>query len=209
MNIVSQSVDISSRNPSMSMIVIGLSSYAKTKVVLTDVWCLLTAGWMLYSIWSNSIEIPGMQFQYQTRKNKLYYLTLNNRTKALNPTKARNQTKKDRTNKSQTIKLAINNTCTDWLSVLWKCWIITIQYLQWLNIFVITELTIASLFCPCVSPWSIRCHAAEFYVFAAGSLVAFWKTTELPNMASCLTSRAVPVEFHNCNDSVLRVAGRL
>ncbi len=28
-------------------------------------------------------------------------------------------------------------------------------------------------------------------------------------MASCLTSRAVSVKFHNCNDSVTRVAGRL
>ncbi len=28
-------------------------------------------------------------------------------------------------------------------------------------------------------------------------------------MASCLTSRAIPVEFHNCNDSVTRIAGEL
>jgi hypothetical protein len=53
----------------------------------------------------------------------------------------------------------------------------------------------------------------RIYFLPAGSLVALWRTTELPSnlqyVASCLTSRAVPVEFHSCNDSVTRVAGNL
>jgi hypothetical protein len=48
------------------------------------------------------------------QKNTLNNQTLNNRTKA------RNQTKENRTNKSLIIKLTINNTGAEWLSVLRK-----------------------------------------------------------------------------------------
>jgi hypothetical protein len=129
-------------------------------------------------------------------KNKL-----NNRTKALN------RSKRNRVNKSWTIKLAIDDTGTVWLSFFQKGWIIIAQYLQGLIIFVITELAIATLFCSCVSSWGIRYRAAEFYVFQQAHLGPSDPTA--PFVASCLTSRAVSVEFHNCNDSFTRVAGRL
>ncbi len=50
-------------------------------------------------------------------------------------------------NKSGPMKLAIDKTGAEWLSVFRKCWIVTAQYLLRLNIFVIMELTIATLFC--------------------------------------------------------------
>jgi hypothetical protein len=83
-------------------------------------------------------------------------------------------------NKSRTMKLEINNTGTEWLSVFEKCWIVTVQYLLGLNIFVITELTIATLFCWCVSSWGISSCAAEFHFLPAGSLVALWKINGTP-----------------------------
>jgi hypothetical protein len=126
-----------------------------------------------------------MQFQYQNRK--IHWIKQRNRT-----------------NKSGMIKLAINNTGTEWLSVLQKGWVVTVKYLQGLNIFVIMELTISTLFCPRVSSWGIRSRAAEFNFFLAGSLYS-----PAPLVTSCLNYSAVPVEFHNCNDSVTRVAGRL
>ncbi len=127
--------------------------------------------------------------------------TMNNRTKALN------RTKEDRTNKTQTIQLAINNTDTEWLSVLQKGWIVTVQYLQYL----IMVLTIAALFFLCVSSWGINSLAAKFYFFQQAHSWPFEKPQRppAPYVASCLTSRAVLVKFHNCNDSVTRVGGRL
>ncbi len=122
---------------------------------------------------------------------------LNNQTKALNPTKG------DRVNKSRTTKLAINNTGTELFSAWWKGWIVTVQYLWGLNIYVITELTIVTLFV-CVLVHEASVVVYQILCFPAGSLVAFWKTIESPSTlcASCLNSRAVPVEFHNCNDTV-------
>jgi hypothetical protein len=70
-------------------------------------------------------------------------------------------------------KFTLNSIGTDWLSVS--------QNLQGLNIFVITELKIAILFCLCVSSWGISSHAAEFYFLPAGSLVALWRIIELPS----------------------------
>ncbi len=50
-----------------------------------------------------------------------------------------------------------------------------------------------------------------FIVFPAGLLVAFWKTTEPPAafLPHTQHANAVPVKFHNCNESVMRVAGKL
>ncbi len=44
--------------------------------------------------------------------------------------------------------------------------------------------------------------------FTHGPLEKPYNSTA-PYVASCLTSRAVPVEFHNCSDSVTRVARKL
>ncbi len=86
---------------------------------------------------------------------------------------------------------------------------VTVQYLQGLNIFVITEFTIATLICLCVSSWGISSRAAELQFLPAGSLLALWKIHRTPQhptyVASCLTSRVVSVQFHSCNDSVMRV----
>jgi hypothetical protein len=88
------------------MMVIGLSL-----TVLRQRWyCLLfdfvlTAGWLLLM----GIKIPGIQFQYQNRKN-----TLNNQT--LNRTKhSIEQKKTERTNSNN--KLATSKTDTESLSV--------------------------------------------------------------------------------------------
>jgi hypothetical protein len=87
--------------------------------------------------------------------------------------------------------------------------IVTVQYLLGLNIFVIMELTFATLFCSCVSSWGISGLAGEFYFLSARSLLVLWRMIEFPHVASCVTSRAIPVEFHNWNDSVTRVVGKL
>jgi hypothetical protein len=67
----------------------------------------------------------------------------------------------------------------------------------------------SNLFCPCVSSWGISSCAVEFHFLQAGTLVAFWRMIELHSTLCglCLTSRAIPVKFHNCNDSVTRVVG--
>ncbi len=62
-----------------------------------------------------------------------------------------------------------------------KGWIVAVQYLQGLDIFVITELTIATLFCSCASSWGISSRAAKFYFLPAGSLVALWRIIEFPS----------------------------
>jgi hypothetical protein len=76
---------------------------------------------------------------------------------------------------------------------------------------VITKLIIATLICSCIR--GISSHAAKFYVLPAGSIVALWKnhrtTSTLCGLMPNLQSSTVPVEFHNCNDSVMRVDGRL
>jgi hypothetical protein len=97
------------------------------------------------------------------------------------------------------------------MSVFQKGWIVTVQYLLGLNIFVILELKIVTLFCWCVSSWSVSSCAAEFHFLPAGSLMALWRMIKFPSthLASCVTSRAVPVKFHNCSDSVARVVGKL
>jgi hypothetical protein len=60
------------------------------------------------------MEYHGDQNTWNTIPVSEQNNTLNNRTKALNGTN------EDRTNKSRTMKLAINNTGTEWLSVFSK-----------------------------------------------------------------------------------------
>jgi hypothetical protein len=156
---------------------------------LPDGCCLWSRG-SKYLEYNSSIRI----------KNKL-----NNQTKALN------RSKRNRVNKSWTIKLGIDDTGTDWLSVLKKGWIVTVQYLQGLIIFVITELAIATLFACVLVHEASEVVLPNSMFFQQAHLGPSEKTSDLtePFVASCLTSRAVSVEFHNCNDSVTRVARRL
>jgi hypothetical protein len=174
--------DIGPGNPPMSMIVIGLSL-----PLLRQRWrCLMHNVYWLPDgccLWSRGSKYLEYNSSIRTKNQ------MNNQTKALN------RWKRNRVNKSWTIKLAIDDTGTDWLSVLKKGWIVTVQYLQGLIIFVIAELAIATLFCSCVSSGGIRCRAAEFYVFPAGSLEVFWKNIGphstlcglVPNFQSCIS----------------------
>ncbi len=75
----------------------------------------------------------------------------------------------------------------------------------------ITELTIATLVaCVLVHEASVAVLLNSIFFQQAHSR-PLGRIIELPSTpcASCLTFRAVPVESHNCNDSITRVAGRL
>jgi hypothetical protein len=153
--------------PSESMIVIGLSL-----PIPRQRWCCLMkdVSWLPEECCNGLTGSKYLECNASIRTEN----TLNNRTRALN------WTKEDRANKSWTIKLAIDNTSTEWSSVLRKGWIVTVEYLQGLNIFVITELIIATLFYWCVSSWGISSSAAKFYFLPVGSLVALWKNHRTP-----------------------------
>ncbi len=75
---------------------------------------------------------------------------------------------------------------------------------------VITELTIATLFA-LVFVMRHQLSCCRFFALPAASLVASWKTIEpsSSSVASYQSPSAVPVKFHNYNDNVTRVAGRL
>jgi hypothetical protein len=61
----------------------------------------------------------------------------------------------------------------------------TVQYLQELNVFAVTKLTIAILFCLCISSGGIRSHAAEFFVFQQAHLWSLEKPWN-PQQLCCL-----------------------
>ncbi len=147
-----------------------LASYTTTKMALSDVWCLLTAGWLLYV--SNGIEIPGIQFQYQNRKytewsNTEYSNKSTDSNKALNEQKSNNQNWQLTTQALNGLTVFKSFNCDPPIFT-------TFKYLC------VMELTIATLFCPCVSSWGISNRAAEFHFLPAGSLVVLWKIHETP-----------------------------
>jgi hypothetical protein len=83
------------------------------------------------------IKIPGIQFQYQNRK--IHWINTNNRT-------PNSQTKQieQKENERMKVEQHMNNkTGNEHVN---KGWVVTVHYLQGLNIFVSTELTIATLF---------------------------------------------------------------
>ncbi len=124
--------------------------------------------WIVVVMWVTGSKY--LECYYSIRTEKILNIwTLNNWTKTLIRTKEKQNSQKLNN------KLAINNIGTEWLTVSRKGWIVTIKYLQGLNIFVITELTSATLFCLCICSWSISNRAAEFHFLPAGSLMALWK----------------------------------
>ncbi len=63
-----------------------------------------------------------------------------------------------------------------------KGWIVTLQYLQGLHIFMIIESTIATMFYSCLSSWGISSRAAEFHFFQqAHSWPPLWRMIEFPS----------------------------
>ncbi len=87
----------------------------------------------------------------------------------------------------------------------------TIQYLQGLNIFVIMELQLQPCFARLLVHEASKVVLPNSMFFQQAHSWPFEKPLNppAPYVASCLTSGAVPPEFHYCNDSVTRVAGRL
>jgi hypothetical protein len=110
-------------------------------MALSGVWCLLTAGWLL--LWGSK----KMEYNSSIRTEKYTEWpnnqTLNNQTEQIEWSRAD-------TNKIE--QLMNNKTCKEQEQILihWaytEGWVVTVQCLQGLhNIFVITELTIATLF---------------------------------------------------------------
>jgi hypothetical protein len=146
----------------MSMIVIGLSL-----PILKQRWCCL-----LYDVYC-CMWITGskyLEFNSSIRTENM----LSKRTKSTESNKALK-------NKSWTTKTG-NKQYRHWMvECFQKGWIVNVQYVQGLNIFEITELTIATLFCSCVSSWGIGSRAAESYFLLAGSLMALLRMIKLPS----------------------------
>ncbi len=135
-------------------------------MVLSVVWCLLTIdGCYLgdQNTW-NTISVSE-------HKNTLNNRILNNWTNESNKRKQDEQ--QPNTNWHWT-----KETLNHWM--LMKSRIMTVQYLQGLNILVIKELINVSLFA-----WMLIMRGQMswcwFLCFPAGSLVAFWKTIEPPS----------------------------
>ncbi len=112
-------------------------------------WCLLTAWWLMF----NEIKISGI---HRIRTEN----TLNN----LN-TKQKNQIEQKHCHKwnTESNRSAEKSQTKNWqwtIQALIKrlsfkrSWIVTVQHLQGLNIFVITELTIATLFAWMLNVWN-------------------------------------------------------
>ncbi len=162
--------EIDSGYPSMSVIVIGLSL-----PILRKRWrCLLYyVYWLPVGCCMGATGSKYLEYNSTIRtENTLNSRTLNNRTKAVHRTK---QWMKS-TNKTG------NKQCRHWMDeCLSKRFNCDHPILAWVKYLCVTELTIATLFCSCVSSWGISSHAEEFHFLPAGSPVALWRIIELPS----------------------------
>ncbi len=180
--------EIGSEYPSMSMIAIGLLLHTlrqRWRCLLYDVYWLPVG----YCMWV--AQLNNLEYNSSNRKeNTLCSRAPNNQIKPLNRTKhwieqsteshkVLNPTK-HWMNKSPTIITSNKRYrhCMVW--AFQKSLTVTVQYLHRLNILVITESTIETLFCSCVSSWGISSCAAEFHFLPAGSLMALWKIHGTP-----------------------------
>ncbi len=165
------------------------------KMALSGVWCLLTC-WMVVGIeilrTYNTIPVLGQKntLNKQIIKHWIikHWIIKQNKSK-----KSRTETNENWTTDEQYRNWQRIRINTDSLNIQTEGWIVTVQYLQELNIFAMTELTIATLFAR-VLVMRHQMSCCQFLSFSSGLTHSLLKNHRNPQQLCCLIP-ITPVQY--------------